>query len=197
MPKLYSKKKGLKRYFIELSGQCFGNFLSMFGARRSKRRTENKKKLREKKTVKFERLSSNDSIYSPSVIQKTTSVSHSFDIFYDAIEIKSMYSRSEDTEEIFSDCETWSCTQQQSESESESESKTSPVLTIKDDENFEEEEIDMSSQKSLITHILGQLRIGMDLEKITMPAFILESRSILGCLNVFNFFFFCTFILIL
>jgi len=39
--------------------------------------------------------------------------------------------------------------------------------------------IDMSQQSSMIGHLLSQLRIGMDLTKITLPTYILERRSLL------------------
>jgi len=38
---------------------------------------------------------------------------------------------------------------------------------------------DMSQQSSMIGHLLSQLRIGMDLTKITLPTYILERRSLL------------------
>lgn len=43
----------------------------------------------------------------------------------------------------------------------------------------EETEVDMKSQGSVITHLLSQVRIGMDLTKIVLPTFILERRSLL------------------
>ncbi|CAH8676769.1 unnamed protein product [Schistosoma rodhaini] len=46
-----------------------------------------------------------------------------------------------------------------------------------DDEN--EEECSVQSHGSVITHLLSQLRIGMDLTRITLPTFILERRSTL------------------
>ena len=42
-----------------------------------------------------------------------------------------------------------------------------------------EEEVELDNQQSVITHLLTQVRIGMDLTKITLPTFILESRSLL------------------
>ncbi|CAH8676788.1 unnamed protein product [Schistosoma rodhaini] len=47
-----------------------------------------------------------------------------------------------------------------------------------DDEN-EEELGSVQSHGSVITHLLSQLRIGMDLTRITLPTFILERRSTL------------------
>merc|ERR1712226_976956 len=46
-----------------------------------------------------------------------------------------------------------------------------------DDED--EEDVDMKSHGSVITHLLSQVRIGMDLTKIVLPTFILERRSLL------------------
>ena len=42
-----------------------------------------------------------------------------------------------------------------------------------------EEDVDMKSHGSVITHLLSQVRIGMDLTKIVLPTFILERRSLL------------------
>ena len=49
----------------------------------------------------------------------------------------------------------------------------------KEEEEFEEEDLDTNSHSSVITHLLTQVRIGMDLTKITLPTFILETRSLL------------------
>ncbi|CAL8088465.1 unnamed protein product [Calicophoron daubneyi] len=58
---------------------------------------------------------------------------------------------------------------------------------LQGDENYDElyddnDEADLGcvqSQGSVITHLLSQLRIGMDLTRITLPTFILERRSTL------------------
>lgn len=42
-----------------------------------------------------------------------------------------------------------------------------------------EQDVDMKSHGSVITHLLSQVRIGMDLTKIVLPTFILERRSLL------------------
>jgi len=47
------------------------------------------------------------------------------------------------------------------------------------EEVVEEGEVDMKSHGSVITHLLSQVRIGMDLTKIVLPTFILERRSLL------------------
>ena len=39
--------------------------------------------------------------------------------------------------------------------------------------------VDLNNEQSVITHLLTQVRIGMDLTKITLPTFILEPRSLL------------------
>lgn len=41
------------------------------------------------------------------------------------------------------------------------------------------------SQESVIRHLLGQLRIGMDLSRITLPTYILEKRSALEMYSEF------------
>lgn len=45
----------------------------------------------------------------------------------------------------------------------------------------EEEEMDLSMEAhgSMITHLLSQVKIGMDLTKVVLPTFILERRSLL------------------
>merc|ERR1719282_1922706 len=47
------------------------------------------------------------------------------------------------------------------------------------DDDAQEEDVDMKSHGSVITHLLSQVRIGMDLTKIVLPTFILERRSLL------------------
>ncbi|CAD5121401.1 DgyrCDS9923 [Dimorphilus gyrociliatus] len=49
-----------------------------------------------------------------------------------------------------------------------------------ENDSFEkDEEAVNEKQRSVISHLLSQVRIGMDLTKITLPTFILESRSLL------------------
>ena len=43
----------------------------------------------------------------------------------------------------------------------------------------DDEDVDMKNHGSVITHLLSQVRIGMDLTKIVLPTFILERRSLL------------------
>lgn len=47
------------------------------------------------------------------------------------------------------------------------------------DEDMPQEDVELDNQQSVITHLLTQVRIGMDLTKITLPTFILEPRSLL------------------
>jgi len=46
-------------------------------------------------------------------------------------------------------------------------------------EDPEENDISMESQGSVVTHLLSQVKIGMDLTKVVLPTFILERRSLL------------------
>lgn len=48
-----------------------------------------------------------------------------------------------------------------------------------EEDGLEEDDLDMKNQGSVITHLLSQVRIGMDLTKIVLPTFILERRSLL------------------
>lgn len=48
-----------------------------------------------------------------------------------------------------------------------------------EEDGVEEGDLDMKNQGSVITHLLSQVRIGMDLTKIVLPTFILERRSLL------------------
>jgi len=50
---------------------------------------------------------------------------------------------------------------------------------VEDDPFDDGEGEDMQAHGSVITHLLSQVRIGMDLTKVTLPTFILERRSLL------------------
>lgn len=50
---------------------------------------------------------------------------------------------------------------------------------VEDDPFGETDSDDMQQHGSVITHLLSQVRIGMDLTKVTLPTFILERRSLL------------------
>ncbi|RTG86722.1 oxysterol-binding protein-related protein 9/10/11 [Schistosoma bovis] len=67
-------------------------------------------------------------------------------------------------------------------SQSSSNNQTNSSLDDTFDELYDdekEEECSVQSHGSVITHLLSQLRIGMDLTRITLPTFILERRSTL------------------
>lgn len=60
--------------------------------------------------------------------------------------------------------------------DSEDVSDSDDVLNLSD----EEERLPVEEgQKSVIMHIISQLRLGMDLTRVTLPTFILEKRSLL------------------
>jgi hypothetical protein len=72
------------------------------------------------------------------------------------------------------------------ESPTQGEEHLNQSLTIRNEmEEFDYdadiplEDINLDNQQSVITHLLTQVRIGMDLTKITLPTFILEPRSLL------------------
>lgn len=50
-------------------------------------------------------------------------------------------------------------------------------LALYDDDN--EDDVEMESHGSVVRHLLGQVKIGMDLTKVVLPTFILERRSLL------------------
>ncbi|TRY74648.1 hypothetical protein TCAL_01622 [Tigriopus californicus] len=110
------------------------------------------------------------------------------------------YSSSEDEDEDFFDAEDEQfkdCEAQMGLARGGTEAKLepfgaplarSPSLELKDvidyDALYDEddslkEDVDMKSHGSVITHLLSQVRIGMDLTKIVLPTFILERRSLL------------------
>ncbi|CAJ1061852.1 oxysterol-binding protein-related protein 10-like [Xyrichtys novacula] len=67
---------------------------------------------------------------------------------------------------------------QQSQSSSPENTDHSEETTDTDDN--EEEEIGVQEeQRSIITHLLSQLKMGMDLTRVVLPTFILEKRSLL------------------
>lgn len=47
------------------------------------------------------------------------------------------------------------------------------------EENSENDNVSMESHGSVVTHLLSQVKIGMDLTKVVLPTFILERRSLL------------------
>lgn len=51
------------------------------------------------------------------------------------------------------------------------------VIAIYEDES--DCDLSMESHGSVVTHLLSQVKIGMDLTKVVLPTFILERRSLL------------------
>ena len=60
---------------------------------------------------------------------------------------------------------------------------------LEEDSDFKEDDIDVSANQSVISHMLKQFRLGLDYTKINLPAFVLESRSML---EMYADFFSCT-----
>jgi len=101
------------------------------------------------------------------------------------------YSSSDDDEEDFFDAHDDVASKASSDivphdrSDQEEKALVSPLTPSEVDwdslyeDAMEEEEVDMKSHGSVITHLLSQVRIGMDLTKIVLPTFILERRSLL------------------
>ena len=63
------------------------------------------------------------------------------------------------------------------------------ILEEDSDYNIKEDKIDMNANQSVISHMLKQFRLGLDYTKINLPAFVLESRSML---EMYADFFSCT-----
>ncbi|XP_026205310.1 oxysterol-binding protein-related protein 10 isoform X2 [Anabas testudineus] len=56
----------------------------------------------------------------------------------------------------------------------------SPTEEVTDTEDNEEEDLGvLDDQRSVILHLLSQLKLGMDLTRVVLPTFILEKRSLL------------------
>uniref|UniRef100_A0A665VPC6 Oxysterol-binding protein n=1 Tax=Echeneis naucrates TaxID=173247 RepID=A0A665VPC6_ECHNA len=56
----------------------------------------------------------------------------------------------------------------------------SPIEETTDTEDNEEEDLGvLDDQRSIILHLLSQLKLGMDLTRVVLPTFILEKRSLL------------------
>ncbi|XP_062384850.1 oxysterol-binding protein-related protein 10 [Sardina pilchardus] len=56
----------------------------------------------------------------------------------------------------------------------------SPTEEVTDTEDNEEEDLGvLDDQRSIILHLLSQLKLGMDLTRVVLPTFILEKRSLL------------------
>ncbi|KAK2161827.1 hypothetical protein NP493_1555g00006 [Ridgeia piscesae] len=97
------------------------------------------------------------------------------------------YSSSEEEEDDFFDAsETVSKVKPEEPGGSGSEAKATPPIVAGKDNYFDElydcqdeEDLEMNAHSSIVTHLLSQVRIGMDLTKIVLPTFILERRSLL------------------
>lgn len=65
-------------------------------------------------------------------------------------------------------------------SEHSSSNTTDPSEESTDTEDNEEEDLGvLDEQRSIILHLLSQLKLGMDLTRVVLPTFILEKRSLL------------------
>uniref|UniRef100_A0A4X1UFD4 Oxysterol-binding protein n=1 Tax=Sus scrofa TaxID=9823 RepID=A0A4X1UFD4_PIG len=68
---------------------------------------------------------------------------------------------------------------------SEPEPNSGPELVLSEDEKSDTEDQEetelgvMEDQRSVILHLISQLKLGMDLTKVVLPTFILEKRSLL------------------
>ncbi|XP_064626227.1 oxysterol-binding protein-related protein 9-like isoform X2 [Lineus longissimus] len=104
------------------------------------------------------------------------------------------YSSSEDEDDNFFDAEEEStsakhsspCKNLEEVDEDEKEKEKPIVIASADDifdelydENDDEDLESLDQHGSVITHLLSQVRIGMDLTKVVLPTFILERRSLL------------------
>ncbi|XP_033612819.1 oxysterol-binding protein-related protein 10 [Fukomys damarensis] len=67
----------------------------------------------------------------------------------------------------------------------EPEPNSGPELVLSEDEKTDSEDKEetelgvMEDQRSIILHLISQLKLGMDLTKVVLPTFILEKRSLL------------------
>ena len=64
------------------------------------------------------------------------------------------------------------------------DSSNLPVIDewiLEDDSSFngKEDELDIKANQSVISHLLKQIVLGVDYTKVNLPAFVLESRSML------------------
>lgn len=53
------------------------------------------------------------------------------------------------------------------------------MLSAMYDDDSDSDAMSMESHGSVVTHLLSQVKIGMDLTKVVLPTFILERRSLL------------------
>ncbi len=147
-----------------------------------------KKKKKEKNNI-----TNTNSIYQTSYLRsETDEKSIDIDMFYDAYSSFNQDDNVENSnylekESLCSSSSTSTSKSIKTEVENEIEIENVNVLSLDnvelniqfDNEDFKEEELDMTKEKSIIAYILSNLKVGMDPESIPLPAFILESRSIL------------------
>ncbi|XP_073930154.1 oxysterol-binding protein-related protein 10 isoform X2 [Castor canadensis] len=82
---------------------------------------------------------------------------------------------------------TWAILPNSAEEEqtSEPEPNSGPELVLSEDEKSDNEDSEetelgvLEDQRSVILHLISQLKLGMDLTKVVLPTFILEKRSLL------------------
>ncbi|KAI4904049.1 hypothetical protein NFI96_033867 [Prochilodus magdalenae] len=80
------------------------------------------------------------------------------------------------TRELHKDCESLICVFEQRSSPDGAD----PSEESTDTEDNEEEDLGvLDDQRSIILHLLSQLKLGMDLTRVVLPTFILEKRSLL------------------
>ena len=100
--------------------------------------------------------------------------------FYDAIDLSSPIENSAPTVTTDLVVNVTDCSQQFANHRSDNNIDTLHANDLFDyDEDFKDDDLDLDNQQSVISHLLTQVRIGMDLTKITLPTFILETRSLL------------------
>ena len=63
---------------------------------------------------------------------------------------------------------------------------TTLQIESEEDSEYEEDELNLNNQKSVFADLFSQVRIGMDLTKVHLPTFILETRSLLELYADFN-----------
>ena len=153
-------------------------------------------KKKEKKNTSTKQSIRSNSIYQSSYLANETEVHHSedksfpdIDMFYDAY---SSFHQEDDEKESLSSTSSNNSTCKSFKTEMNEIVNESVPLPLPlslaltqatsiefDNEDFKEEELDLTKEKSIIAYILSNLKVGMDPESIPLPAFILESRSIL------------------
>ncbi len=99
--------------------------------------------------------------------------------FYDAIDLSSPNENAASNDLVVNVTD---CSQQIPSNVAKIDKKPEEIVSadlFNYDEDFKDDDLDLDNQQSVISHLLTQVRIGMDLTKITLPTFILETRSLL------------------